>query len=161
MKHKGLIRYNITLKITKKIEKFIINNKNLGSSWIKNELEKKFNIKCSRGYIIDFIQKGKNYIVKCSFDNNGKKIISELQKKEISQTLKNRNELNRIEKLGMSKKKFFKIGAKCKNLEEFYSYFKCPKSFIINCLKIWTGDNSWYKVFNKQKTAYNKKNKEF
>lgn len=98
MRNKGLERYNITNKISKEIEKFIISNTNFGRAELTKLVNDKFNIKCSITFIQKFIQEHRknNKSFKCKKDSNGKKILSKAQKNEISKTLKNRNELNRI-----------------------------------------------------------------
>jgi group I intron endonuclease len=161
MRDKAILRYNISNKISKEVEKFIISNTNLGRVELTKLVNDKFNIKCSITFIQKFIQKHRknNKSFKVKRDLNGKKIISEAQKKEISETLKNRNELNRIKALGVSKKQFLKLGKECKTLKEFKSNFSCKDSVINNCLLQWTGSFSFYKAFSKKLIAWNKKNK--
>lgn len=159
MKEKGLKRYNITNKFTSSVKKFILANVSKGRKWITEQLLIQYNIKCSNGLIIDFIQEHRknNKSFKCGKDSNGKKILSKAQKNEISQTLKNRNELNRIKALGVSKKQFLKLGKQSNSFKEFKSNFSCKDSVINNCLLQWTGTYSYYKAFNKKLIAWNKK----
>ena len=159
MRNKGLERYNITNKITEEIKEFIISNTNLGREELKKIVNDKFNIKCSTTFIEKFIQKHRknNKNFKIERDSNGKKILSKAQKNEISQTLKNRNELNRIKALGISKEEFLKLGKQSNSFKEFKNNFSCKDSVINNCLLQWTGTYSYYKAFNKKLIAWNKK----
>ena len=158
MSQKGLERCNVSNKISKEIEDFIIFNVNLGRVELRKKLIEEFNLKTSLSFVQKFIQKHRknNNKFKCKKDKNGRKILSEAQRKEISETLKNKNEQNRIKRLGKTEEQFFELGNKCEDFTEFKSHFTCEYSFLINCLKQWKGESSFYKVFNKQKIAWNK-----
>ena len=159
MRDKAILRYNIANKISKEIEQFIISNTILGRVELTKLVNDKFNIKCSITFIKKFIQEHRknNKNFKCKRDSNGKKILSKAQKNEISQTLKNRNELNRIKALGISKEEFLKLGKQSNSFKEFKNNFSCKDSVINNCLLKWTGTYSYYKAFNKKLIAWNKK----
>lgn len=159
MRDKAILRYNIANKISKEIEQFIISNTILGRLELTKLVNDKFNIKCSITFIQKFIQEHRknNKSFKCKKDSNGKKILSKAQKNEISQTLKNRNELNRIKAIGISKKEFLKLGKQSNSFKEFKSNFSCKDSVINNCLLQWTGTYSYYKAFNKKLIAWNRK----
>ena len=82
--------------------------------------------------------------------------LSDEHKLKVSQTLKKRNELNRIDKIGVSKVQFHKIAVNCKSIKELQSKFPNLKSHTITqTIKSWYGTNKFHEAFNKPKTNLN------
>lgn len=86
--------------------------------------------------------------------------LSEDHKLKVSQTLKSKGDLAKLNRLGVSKKEFHKIGMSCNSMKELLSKFPSVKSYnLVQTLKAWYGTTKFHEAFNKNKLNPNKINR--